>query len=188
MNRKSLDLKIFELKVFTLKLFRIAVTILLTTVMLCACASHSKSPYKPATNAGFGYTETLLGENYYRVEFKISGSTKKAQDYALLRASELANTQGYDWFIVLKRDTRTDREKTSPLQHVNSRPVITRNCGLLGCRTDVQTLPTLDMDDDMTSTDVTAVIEIKLGKGIRPALENSYDARETNEKLRAQYP
>jgi hypothetical protein len=44
MNRKSLDLKIFELKVFTLKLFRIAVTILLTTVMLCACASHSKSP------------------------------------------------------------------------------------------------------------------------------------------------
>lgn len=161
---------------------------LLAAVLLCACASQSRSPYKPATNAGFGYKETLLGENYYRVEFKISGSTKRAQDYALLRASDLANTQGYDWFVVLKRDTRTDREKTSPLQHANSRPVITRNCGLLGCRDNVQTLPKLDIDDDMTSTDVTAIVEIKLGKGVRPALDNSYDARELNEKLRAQYP
>jgi len=168
--------------------FKFMAMILFALVMLGACSSQPKSSYKPATNAGYGYKETMLGENYYRVEFKTTGNAKKAQSYALLRAAEITTMQGYDWFVVLKRDTSTDPGKKSASQKYNSRPVITRNCGLLGCHEKVETLPDLDNDSDLIDTDTTAIIEIKLGKGVRPALDNSYEARETTEKLQTQYP
>lgn len=162
--------------------------IFLLAVILCACSSQPTSLYKPATNAGFGYKEKQLGENYYRVEFKLSGSKKKAQDYALLYASELTAAQGYDWFVVLKRDALEEQEKAPLATSYNSRPVITRSCGLLGCRDNVQTLPNFNLDEGITDTSITAIVEIKFGKGVRPALDNSYDAREINETLSAQYP
>lgn len=163
--------------------------ILFALTMLGACTHQSASTYKPATNAGFGYKETVLGENYYRVEFKTTGNAKKAQSYALLRAAEITTAQGYDWFVVLKRETLTDPEKMLASQKYNSRPIITRNCGLLGCRDKVETLPDVDNDSDIMNTDTTtAILEIKLGKGVRPALDNSYEARETTEKLKTQYP
>ena len=156
---------------------------------LSGCASQSpsnNSVYKPAKNSGFGYKETLLGPNNYRVQFISTGSTKSAQDYALLRAAELTSEQGYDWFVVTKRDIDTDNEKKLKGPDINSRQVVERNCGLLGCNTRVQTAPELDMGiDENPFPEVKVTLEINFGKGIRPAIKNTYDALETKEKLRA---
>lgn len=164
---------------------------LLTVILLSmsGCASQSptnNSAYKPAKNSGFGYKETLLGPNHYRVQFKSSGSTKRAQDYALLRAAELTTEQGYDWFVVTKRDLDTNDERKSIGPDINSRQVIERNCGLLGCNSRVQSVPELDMGiDENPFPDVKVILEINFGKGIRPSTKNTYDAIETSEKLRA---
>lgn len=162
------------------------VSLLTIFLLVCACSSTSKSPYKPANNAGFGYKDILLTDNAYRIEFKYNGNSKKAHSYALLRAAEITSAQGYDWFVVVKRDTVTESEKKSAGRISSPRPVITRNCGLLTCRDSIQTLPATDINNDFAEANVTAVAEIKMGKGVRPALDNTYDAYETYEKLRAQ--
>lgn len=69
---------------------------------LCACASQSI--YKPAKGGDFGYTEKLLGENYYRVQFKAFGKGR-ASDHAILRAAELTNEKGYAWFVIVNQET-----------------------------------------------------------------------------------
>lgn len=161
--------------------------LLSVALILTACTSQPTSVYKPANNAGYGYKEIVLGDNYYRVEFKITGNAKKAQNFALMRAAEITTTRGYDWFVVLKRNNISSQDNTLAKQSFNSRPVVVRKCGLLMCRDDVQTIPSTSMNDNLIE-DTTAVLEIKLGKGVRPSLDNTYDAREINEQLRTQHP
>ncbi len=168
---------------------KITIFLFAALLFVSGCASQSPSnngAYKPAKNSGFGYKETLLGPNHYRVQFKSSGSTKKAQDYALLRAAELTTEQGYDWFVVTKRDVDTNDERKSIGPDMNSRQVVERNCGLLGCNTRVQSAPELDMGiDENPFPEVNVILEINFGKGVRPSTKNTYDALETKEKLRA---
>ncbi len=167
-------------------------SIMMLQVVISGCASQpqSQAVYKPAKNSGFGYKETLLGQNKYRVEFKSSGSAKTAQDYALLRAAELTAEQGYDWFIVTKRDVDSNADKKSLGPDLTSRHVVERNCGLLGCTNTVtsgrvQTMPDIEMGiDENPFPEVKVILEINFGKGIRPATKNTYDAIETKEKLR----
>jgi hypothetical protein len=168
--------------------------LILIAVAVSGCASQSpanNSAYKPAKNSGFGYKETLLGPNNYRVQFKSSGSTRKAQDFALLRAAELTTENGYDWFVVNKRDLDSDANKKSLGSDFNTRqPTIERDCGLLGCTNRVtsgraQTFPDIDSDLDETPfPEVKVILEITFGKGVRPSTKNTYDALETQEKLR----
>ncbi|RYZ95420.1 MAG: hypothetical protein EOO68_18585 [Moraxellaceae bacterium] len=166
----------------------ILIVVCLSTVILSSCANHPTSYYKPATHAGYGYKQKLLGENYYRVEFTISTGTtsdsaKKAKSYALLRAAEITTSEGYDWFLLTRQDIKRDKERP-PISNIHSRPVVTQSCGLLGCRSIVHTAPDFTVEQDTTSEDVTAIIEIKLGRGVRPSLDNTYDARETYDALK----
>lgn len=172
------------------KIILYLMAIIVVPLLLSGCASQSptnNSVYKPAKNSGFGYKETLLASNTYRVEFKSAGSTKAAQNYALLRAAELTNEQGYDWFVVTKHDVDSASEKKSFGPDLSSRqPLIERNCGLLGCtNTRVQTLPDIDAGvDENPFPEVKVILEINFGKGVRPSTKNTYDAIETIEKLR----
>lgn len=153
------------------------IIILFITLVLGACASQST--YKAASGDGPGYKEIALGENHYRVQFKVRGHARAtAGDYALLRAAELTLAQGYDWFFVEKRTTRTLNDDDNYLP--SSQPVITRKCGLLGCRTSSYTLPTQEFD--IPDTETLVLLDIRMGRGVRPEKE-SYDARETQEKL-----
>ena len=164
--------------------------ILLFVFILSACTSAPSSPYKAAKGSGYGYSEKSLGTNNYRIEFKIAnGNTRKAEDYAILRAAELTISQGYDWFEVKNRYlTHNDMDKRN--KNVNdsdrySREQISRECGLLGCRTQVRSMPEPDVDNEILSREASVIVEIIFGKGIRPAKQNIYDALETRETLRA---
>lgn len=160
--------------------------IMMLLAVISGCSSQPQAVYKPAKNSGFGYKETLLGPNNYRVEFKSSGSAKKAQDNALLRAAELTTEQGYDWFVVTKRELDANSERKSIGPDFNSRQAVERNCGLLGCNTRVQSMPEFDMGvDENPFSEVNVILEINFGKGIRPSTKNTYDAIETKEKLSA---
>lgn len=163
--------------------------VLVAALILNGCATQPSSPYRPAKGAGYGYTEKALGENRYRIEFKIANNNvKKAQDYARLRASELTTHQGYDWFEVKKsynHDKENNTENKFDASTPSARERISRDCGLLGCRTQVHTLPDLENDEATLFPETIAVLEIQLGKGVRPAKDDVFDAVETSEHLRS---
>lgn len=145
-------------------------SMLLITVM-GGCTSQSA--YRAAKGDSSGYKDVALAENHYRVQFKLDGHARSAsQKYALMRASELTIAQGYDWFVVEKRTTHTLNEP-DPFASTPP-PIVTRNCGLLGCRSQTH-LPRQDLD--IPDTETLTMLEIRMGRGVRPEKE-SYDARE----------
>ena len=75
---------------------------------LGACATST--PYQPLSASSAvsgGYTDQRLGENRYRVTF--AGNTltsrERVESYLLYRAAELTRERGYDWFVVVDRET-----------------------------------------------------------------------------------
>ena len=77
---------------------------------LSACASLA--PYGPQTGqGGQGYAEQRIESNRFRVTYNGVGAPGPVADYALLRAAELTTAQGYDWFEVTQRWSRSRRRR-----------------------------------------------------------------------------
>lgn len=157
--------------------------VIVTLLLVSGCASQTA--YKPARGLGYGYSETHLGEDRYRVQFKLRGSSRaKAKDYALLRAAELTLLNGYDWFIVVDRETLVHRDNTNVQTSVSNGTIVRQDCGLLTCSTTAYPAPNTTVGTYTDSQrEVETILEIRLGKGIRPAGGDSYDAIEVRDSL-----
>jgi hypothetical protein len=72
---------------------------------LAACVTPT--PYQPAPPDGFGYSETRLDKNKFRVTFRGNSLTKRetVEDYLLYRAAELTLQNGFSHFLIIGRDT-----------------------------------------------------------------------------------
>lgn len=72
---------------------------------LAACATSPPSYLAAPTTAAEGYSEVQIESNRYFVTFRAPGGADIAvlQDYALLRAAELTQQNGHDWFWVDRR-------------------------------------------------------------------------------------
>lgn len=174
-------------KLFTGRVHTNLIMVLMLIGAMTACSSQQA--YRAADRSGFGYTERQITEDQYRINFKARGDdTGRAMDYAMLRASELTMQQGYDWFDIASRDTLVNRERVTPAVHtgfgVGYQTV--RDCGLLTCRTYQR--PTRQYHTGMHLGDgrseVEVIMEIRMGKGMRPGNDQSYDAREVFQHLR----
>lgn len=156
----------------------------LILLSLLGCASNSS--YKPATGSGYGYTETEISENRYRIDYKDkSRRASQAKNYALLRAAELTLAQGYDWFVVVDRETQIEKSDDNISTNMTTGHTVTKSCGLLSCTT--QTHPTTQYGVGMSSGTgkdfAIASLEIRLGKGVKPATGDTYDAREISDSM-----
>jgi len=155
--------------------------------LLLATGCASQSAYKPASGSGYGYQESQISENRYRVTFKARGDERdQAMDYTLLRAAELTLLKGYDWFVVVNRETLIDRKETEMQSGFSSGDrVITRDCGLLGCTTrSYSTPPTYSAGVSTGGHSRTeSVLEIRMGRGVRPSSGDSYDALSVRDNL-----
>jgi hypothetical protein len=71
----------------------------LAIAFISAAVSGCATPYQPNGFTG-GFTETQIAENVWRVTFEGNGHTgsKKAEDFALLRAADLTLKTGYTHF------------------------------------------------------------------------------------------
>lgn len=78
---------------------------LLAGLALGACATAVGTDYAPADRKGYGYSDTRIEADRYRIVFAGDGATppEAVEDYALLRAAELTLASGYDWFRVIGR-------------------------------------------------------------------------------------
>lgn len=157
------------------------------TLVLAGCSSQPD--YRKAEGSGYGYQETKISDTQYRVSFKARGTDKtKAMDYALLRAAEVTLENGYDWFVVTHRETLVDRERVQPdtsLGYTSSRDMVTR-CGLVTCTT--TSYPRTSMSAGVhiggnESSEIQSILEVKLGKGMRPDTDYSFSAKEVKDNL-----
>ncbi len=83
---------------------------ILAATSLVAAACASQPAYRPSSSYnGAGYSEQLIETNRYQVSFR--GSTLTPRDdvetYLLLRAAELTLQTGFDYFVIVERDTES---------------------------------------------------------------------------------
>lgn len=144
---------------------------------LSACATAVGTAYAPADKKGYGYAETRIEADRYRVSFAGDGATPVAvvEDYALLRAAELAVENGYDWFRVVGRALDEDEKGGVGLGAGvggggrNVGVGVGGNLGTVGAR-----------------KFYTAKLEVLFGKGAKPDETGEiYDARSVIETIRA---
>ena len=77
----------------------------LALMTLSAC--ETPTVYQEATRAGaVGYSEQRIEPGRYRVTFQGGGGApaQQVENYALLRAAQVAVRDGYDWFRVVDRN------------------------------------------------------------------------------------
>lgn len=79
---------------------------------LAACATAVGTAYGPADSKGYGYADTRVEENRFRVTFAGDGATppEAVEDMALLRAAELAQANGFEWFRVTARSLNAEEK------------------------------------------------------------------------------
>jgi len=68
------------------------------------------TPYKSAsTKAAYGYSSEKISENEYKILFKATDKTPadKVQQYALYRAAEIAQKQGFTYLAIVKTNNRS---------------------------------------------------------------------------------
>ncbi|WP_417465215.1 CC0125/CC1285 family lipoprotein [Kordiimonas sp.] len=163
----------------------------LPVVLMAAACASSGPRYMAASDPGdYGYYESVIEKNRYRVAYKTKGDEAGlAKDYALLRAAELTLEKGYDWFEVVDRDTDIDRSDSHSHAVASMRVHATtyRECGVLSCRT--VTRPTY-IEPGITETrhaereTTVTLIEIVMGAGKKPDGGAFYEAHGLVETLR----
>jgi hypothetical protein len=146
---------------------------------LAACATAVGTAYGPANEKGYGYAEQRIEADRWRVSFAGDGGTPPdvVEDYALLRAAELAVEHGYDWFRVAARSL-DEQERggvgigaglgTGSYGSGGGVSVgVGANVGRVGAR-----------------KYYTARLEVLMGKGTKPEGEEIYDARSVIAEIR----
>ena len=80
-------------------------------LLLSACAAVGPATYGAADEKGFGYQETRIEDDRFRIVYQGSGGMppEQVEDYAMLRAGELALENGYEWFRVVGRDVSREQ-------------------------------------------------------------------------------
>jgi hypothetical protein len=148
---------------------------------LAACASAPQ--YVAAERPGApGYTDLRIEQNRYRVSYRADNpaDVRRIEDFALLRAGQVTLNAGYDWFIVDHRSLDRGGNYRGPTATVGvGGGAFGRRGGLgLGLGFGIP----LGGGGERAAA---ATLEIRLGRGEKPADPNAYDAREVVHSLAA---
>src|ERR1041385_738680 len=95
---------------------RMKTTNLILSLSIVLAATGCATSYQ-ANGFSSGYSETRFAPDIFRVVFKGNGytSAERAQDFALLRASELALQGGFTCFAIIdERNSSTTSTITTP--------------------------------------------------------------------------
>lgn len=154
-----------------------------TLAALAACASAPT--YAPAAAVGRpGYSETQIESNRFFVTYRASSASDPAQlqDFALLRASELALERGSDWFWL---DRRTFDD--APAARSGPSVGVGVGAGSWGGRSgaSVGVGVNIPIGGHSGERARAATLEIRLGEGVKPDDPNAYDAHALAANLRA---
>jgi hypothetical protein len=158
----------------------------------CLYACGSSSPYVAADNSrDFGYSESPITDNRYRVAYKgdVTTTSDEVKDMALLRAAEITLRNDYEWFRVLSQETQQDSTETPVATTRNSETQqVFRDCGRRGCTTTITPAYTgADIVAIREQDRYTTSIEIVMGDGDLEDPTAAYDAAELRRSLSTRY-
>jgi hypothetical protein len=153
---------------------------LLPVLALCAslAACATETVYAPARNpSASGFTESRIEQDRWRVSFRGGGGAPAAQveDYALLRAAQVTLANGYDWFVV-------DDRRMAQTGYSGA----TLGLGVGGASFGRHSAVGVGASTGMPLSggpELTAWLEIRLGKGAKPDGANAYDARDVERTI-----
>ncbi|MDB5474894.1 MAG: hypothetical protein JWP49_405 [Phenylobacterium sp.] len=134
----------------------------------CAAATH----FQPMTGrGGVGYSELRIEPGRYRVTFQGGPGAPEAQvqDYALLRAADLALAEGYDWFRIVDRNIRQTGYGGASI-----------GLGVGGMSFGRHSATGVGVSSGFPISggpSLQASLEVMMGKGPRPAGQDVYDPR-----------
>lgn len=146
---------------------------------LAACATPAA--YAPARSAGApGFVEQRIESDRWRVSFRGSAADPQARvaDLALLRAAELTLQSGFDWFRVENRYTEARGGGSSSGLSIGG------GTGSYG-RSSVGVGLGVGIPLGGQGPALTETLEIRLGRGERPADRDVYEAREVQASVGA---
>jgi hypothetical protein len=153
----------------------------LALLALTACAT-TPAAYGPATGSTrYGYSETQIEKDRYRVTYRDNTGAPRADDLSLLRAAELTLQNGYDWFVVTQRGL----QETGG--YGRSGPDV--SVGVGGSNYGGHSYGGVGLGIGYTfggggSQAASATIEIRMGKGPMPNGADVYDARDVEKNVR----
>lgn len=151
---------------------------LAAALSLTACAAVGPASYGPADSKGFGYEETRIESDRYRITYRGSGGMgpEQVEDYALLRAAELAIANGYDWFRVISSDISGEQRGGVGIGAGVGGGSYGRRSGVgVGVSGDLGTIGGRDY--------FTIRMEVLMGAGAPPESGEYYDARDVADQI-----
>lgn len=158
-------------------------------LMLAMSACASGPDYREArTDRSEGYSQQIIEAGRYRIQYKLDEDhIGKAQDYALLRAAELTMEQGYQTFEVVDETADVDRTNREPVRAtIEQDYVVTRDCGLLSCRTTARpTFSRTEIGTVVNDDETIVTLEILLSNDDASAHPDKYDASQVAANIRA---
>jgi len=140
-------------------------------LLLGACATAEGVGYQAASPKGYGYSDTRIEGDRYRVSFRGDGATPRdaVEAFALRRAADLARSGGYDWFRVVSRSI--DEEEKGGVGIGAG-----LGTGSYGRRSGVSVGVGGDLGTIGAKPFYTARLEVLMGKGPKPEGADYYDA------------
>jgi len=155
----------------------------LAALALSACASEPTHFQPVGPGHKVGYSELRIEPGRYRVTFQggPGAPPNQVQDFALLRAANLAIADGYDWFRIVNRET-----------HQTGYSGATMSLGVGGASYGHNSAAGVGVETGGIplggGTILAASMEVVMGKGPRPPDPDVYDARGVQRALSGQPP
>ncbi|WP_306251339.1 hypothetical protein [Parvularcula sp. IMCC14364] len=144
---------------------------------LAACASTVPAYQQAGSDRSYGYRDTAIESNRYRISYRAKNSSV-ASDYALLRAAELTLSNGYDWFEIVSADTENSARRNGTGSSVR----VGGSTGSYGSGVGVGI--GIGLGGGQSSTESVRILEIIMGEGDKPNSPNAYDARTVQQNIR----
>ena len=159
------------------------------SLVIVCCSSTpvaAPTPYKSAnTKAGYGYSSEKLSGSEYKVLFKATDKTPadKVQQYALHRAAQIAQKQGYSYLSIVK--TNVDKKPVLAREIVanNEKPAafqIDRQCTMSGCEEVAQPMSVPNSSDVVKTqiNDIYFTIVVKMANDMASLGKNAFTVEE----------
>lgn len=148
-------------------------------LLLGACATAIGTSYAPADAKRYGYSEQRVEGDRFRITFRGDGATppEVVEDYALLRAAELAVESGYNWFRIVGRSLDAQDKGGVGIGAGVGTGSVGRSSAVVGVGGNLGTIGARRF--------FTARLEVLMGKGERPEGEDVYDARSVIQSIRS---